>query len=138
MVAKTQAKSKVLDLLDISQLKDEKEAKGNNIANNNQMVDVNVALDTQYENWKEFKPAKKYHCSDSLLRNGDPSYTSSDHNSQSGAVSKVLTCCLSSSRHQKLILIFFSGDLFEYYYIMEIFKEVTEERIGDTRERLRR
>ena len=53
------------------------------------MSDVNIALDKQYENWKEFKPGKKYHYSDSLFRNEEPNYTPSDHNSQFGEVSKM-------------------------------------------------
>ena len=83
-VAKAQARDKVLDLLDMPQLECEEDTKGRNIAHNNQMIDPNIALDKQYENWKEFKPGKKYHYSDLLFRNGEPNYTPSDHNSQSG------------------------------------------------------
>ena len=54
----------------------------------NQMT--NIAMDKQYENWKELKLGKKYHYSDSLFRNGEPNYTPSDQNSQSGEISKML------------------------------------------------
>lgn len=60
-VAKSQARAKVLDLLDMPPLEDEEDAKGENIAHNNQMTDPNIALDKHYENWKKFKPGKKYH-----------------------------------------------------------------------------
>ena len=36
------------------------------------MTDPNIALDKQYENWKELKSGKKYHYSDYLFRNGEP------------------------------------------------------------------
>ena len=52
-----------------------------------QMSDPNIALDKQYENWKELITGKKYYYSDSLFQNGEPNYTRSDHNSQSGEVS---------------------------------------------------
>ena len=88
-VVKAQPRASVLDLLDMPPLEGKEDAKGRIIAHNNQLMDVNVALDKQCENWKEFKPSKKYHYSDSLFRNGDPNYTCSDHNSQSGAASKM-------------------------------------------------
>ena len=90
-VAKAQARAKMLNLLNMPPLEGEEDAKGRNIVHNKQMIDVNNALDKQYENWKEFIPGKKYHYSDSLFQNGEPSYTPSDHNSQSGEVSKMLS-----------------------------------------------
>ena len=51
------------------------------------MTDPNIALGKQYKNWKEFRPSKIYHYSDSLLCNGESNYTLSDHNSQSLEVS---------------------------------------------------
>ena len=119
-VAKVQARAKSLDLLDMRPLegqgdaKDsqagaedlgsfvyaplevEEDAKGKNIAHNNQMADPNIALDKPYENQKEFNPGNKYHYSDSLFRNGEPNYTSSDHNNQAGEVSKRCVSYLSS------------------------------------------
>ena len=68
-VAKAQARAKVLDLLDMPPLAGEEDVKGRNTAHNNQMIDPNIALDKQYENWKKFKSGKKYHYSDSLFRN---------------------------------------------------------------------
>ena len=85
-VAKAQARAKVLDLSDMPPLEGEKHAKGRNIADNNQMINPNIALDKQYESWKEFKPGKKYHYSDFLFRNEKPNYTPSNRNSQSGEV----------------------------------------------------
>ena len=76
--------------MDIPQLKVKKMEKGRNLAHN-QMMDPNIALDKQYENWKQFKPGKKYHYSDSLFRNGEPNYTPSDPNNQSGEVSEMLS-----------------------------------------------
>ena len=60
------------------------------IVHNKQVTHSNIALDKHYENWKEFKPSKKYHYSDSFFRNEEPNYTPSDHNSQSGEVWKML------------------------------------------------
>ena len=80
-VDKAQARAKVLDLLDMPPRAVEEDAKGRSIAHNNQITDPNIALEKQYENWKEFKPGKKYHYSNSLFRNGEPNYTPSDHNS---------------------------------------------------------
>ena len=86
-VAKAQARAKVLDLLDTLPLEGEKDAKGRNLVHNDQMTDPNIALDKQYKNWMEFKPGMKYHYSDYLLKNGEPNFTPSDHNSQSLEVS---------------------------------------------------
>ena len=58
-VAKTQARAKVVNLLDMPPLEGEEDVKEKNIVYRNHMMDANVALDTQYENWKEFKPGKK-------------------------------------------------------------------------------
>ena len=54
------------------------------------MTDQNVTLDKQYEKLEEFTLGNKYHYVDSLFRNGELNYTPSDHNSQSGEVSKVM------------------------------------------------
>ena len=85
-----QARANVLDLLDMPPLEDEENAKGRNIVHNKQITNPNIVLDKEYENWKKFKTGKKYHYSDSLFRNGEPNYTASDHNSQSGEVSMML------------------------------------------------
>ena len=53
------AKTKVVNLLDMPPLEGEEDVKEKNIVYRNHMMDANVALDTQYENWKEFKPGKK-------------------------------------------------------------------------------
>ena len=71
-------------------LEGEEDTKEINIVHNKQMTDVNITLDKQHENWKESIPGKNYNYSDSLFQNGEPSYTPSDHNSQSGEVSKML------------------------------------------------
>ena len=49
-VAKTQARAKILDLLDVPPLESEEDGKGRNIVHNKQMTDTNIALDKQYEN----------------------------------------------------------------------------------------
>lgn len=59
----------------------EEDAKRRNIAYNNQMKDENVKRNKQHENWRKFTSGKKYHYSDSLFRNGDPSYALFDHSS---------------------------------------------------------
>ena len=102
---------------------------------NKQMTDPNIALDKQYENWKEFIPGKKYHYSDSLFRNGEPNYTPSDHNSQSGEVSKMLCQLLKQQEAPEVDIDVFSGDPLKYHYFVEIFKEVVEKRIEDSRGR---
>ena len=110
-VAKAQARAKVLDLLDMPPLEGEEDTKGRNIAHNNQMIDPNIALDKRYENWKEFKLGKKYHYSDSLFRNGEPNYTPSDHNSQSGEVSKMLCQLLKQQGAPEVDIDVFEGIL---------------------------
>ena len=137
-VAKAQARAKILGLLDMPPLEGEEDAKGRNIVHNKQMTDTNIALDRQHENWKEFIPGKKYHYSNSLFRNGEPSYTPSDHNSQSGEVSKMLCQLLKQQGAPEVEIDVFSGDPLEYHYFMEIFKEVVEKRIEDPRGRLTR
>ena len=49
-VAKTQARAKILDLLDMPPLESEEDGKGRNIVHNKQMTGTNIALDKQYEN----------------------------------------------------------------------------------------
>ena len=127
-VAKAQARVKVLDLLDMPPLEGEKDAKGRNRAHNKQMTDPNITLDRQYENWKEFKPGKKYHYSDSFIINGEPNYTHSDPNSLSGEVSKILCQLLKQQGALEADIDVFSGDPLEYHYFMEIFNEVVEKR----------
>ena len=117
-VAKAQARAKILDLLDMPPLEGEEDAKGRNIVHNKQMTDTNIALDRQHENWKEFIPGKKYHYSNSLFRNGEPSYTPSDHNSQSGEVSKMLCQLLKQQGAPEVEIDVFSGDPLEYHYFM--------------------
>ena len=136
-VAKAQARAKILDLLDMPLLEGEEDAKGRNIVHNKQMTDTNIALDRQHENWKEFIPGKKYHYSNSLFQNGEPSYTP-DHNSQRGEVSKILCQLLKQHGAPEVEIDVFSGDPLEYHYFMEIFKEVVEKRIKDPRGRLTR
>ena len=65
-VAKSQARTRVLDLLDMPPSEAEEDAKRRNTAYNNQMKDENVKLNKQYENWRKFTSGKKYHYSDSL------------------------------------------------------------------------
>ena len=89
-LVKGQARVKVLDRLDMTPIGDEEDAKGRNITHDNQMTDLNIGLGKQYGNQKEFKLGKKYHYSDSLFRHGEPNHTPSDHNGQSGEVSKML------------------------------------------------
>ena len=119
-------------------LEGEEDAKGRNIAYNDQMTDPNIALNKQYENWKEFKPGKKYHDSDFLFRNGEPSYTPSGHNSQSVEVSKMLCQLLKQQEAPEVDIDVFSADPLEYHYFMEIFKEIVEKKIEDPRGRLTR
>ena len=102
------------------------------------MTDPNIARDKHYENWKEFKPGKRYHYSDSLFRNGEPNYTPFDHNSQSGEVSKILRHLLKQWVAPEVDIVAFSGDPLEYHYFMEIFKEAVEKRLEDPRGRLTR
>ena len=71
---------------------------------------------------------------DSLFRNGGPNYTPSDHNSQSGAFSKMLCQLFKQQRAPKIDIDVFLGNPLEYYYFMEIFKEVVEKRIKNPRE----
>ena len=73
----------------------------------------------------------------SLFRNGEPSYTPSDHNSQSGEVSKMCQL-LKQQGAPEVEIDVFPGDPLEYHYFMEIFKEVVEKRIEDPRGRLTR
>ena len=93
------------------------------IDHNNHMIDPNIALDKQYENWKEFEPGKKYHYSDSLFRNVEPNNTHSDHNSQSREVSKILCQLLKKQWAIQVEIDVFSEDPFEYLYFIEIFEE---------------
>ena len=102
------------------------------------MTETNIALDRQHENWKEFILCKKYQCSDSIFRNGEPSYTLSDHKSQSGEVSKMLCQLLKQKGAPEVDIDVFSRDLLKYHYFMEIFKEVVEKRIEDPRGRVTR
>ena len=66
-------------------LEGEGDAKGKNIVHNKQMTDTKIALDKQYENWKEFIMGKKNYYSDSLCRNGEPNWTPSLGKSQNVA-----------------------------------------------------
>ena len=110
-VAKAQARAKILDLLDMLPLEGEEDVKGRNIVHNKRLTDTNIALDKQYENWKEFIPGKKYNYFDSLFQNREPSYTPSDQNSQSGGFQKCCVSYLSNRGHQKLMLMSFQGIL---------------------------
>ena len=130
--------AKILDLLDMSPLEGEEDTKERNIVHNKQMTDINIALAKQYENWSESIPGKKYHYSDSLFRNGEPSYTPSDHNSQCGKVSKMLCQLFKQQGAPEVDIDVYSGDPLEYHYFMEIFKKVVEKRIEDSRGRLTR
>ena len=66
-ISTTYSITKILDLLDITQLKGEDDTKERNIVHNKQMTDINITLDKQYENWKESIPGKKYHYRDYLF-----------------------------------------------------------------------
>ena len=90
-VAKAQARAKILDLLDMLPLEGEEDSKGRNIiVHNKQMIDTNIALGKQYENWKEFIPGKKYIIIViPYFKMESPSYAS-DYNSRFGEVSKML------------------------------------------------
>ena len=66
-ISTTYSITKILDLLDITQLKGEDDTKERNIVHNKQMTDINITLDKQYENWKESIPSKKYHYRDYLF-----------------------------------------------------------------------
>ena len=110
-------------------LEDEENAKARNIVHNKQITNPNIVLDKEYENWKKFKTGKKYHYSDSLFRNGEPNYTASDHNSQSGEVSMMLCQLLKQQWAPEVNINVFSGDPLEYHYFMEICKEVVVKRI---------
>ena len=116
-VAEAQARAEALDLLDICPLEGEEDATGKSIVHNNQMIGPNIALDKQYENWKEFIPGKKYHYSDSLFRYGEPNYTPSDHNSQSGEVSKMFFQVLKEQGAPEVDIDLFSGNPLEYRYL---------------------
>ena len=137
-VAKTQTRAKVLNLLDIPPLEGEEDVKERNMVYRNHMRDANVALDTQYENWKEFKPGKKSYYIDSLFRNADTNYTPSDHNSQSGELSRMLRQLLKQEGAPEVDVNVFSGDPLIHHCFMEIFKEEIKKRTNDPRGRLTR
>ena len=119
-------------------LEGEEDAKGRNIVHNKQMTDTNNALDKQYENLEEFTLSKKYHYSDSLFRNGEPSHTPSDHNSHSLEVSKILCPLLKQQGALEVDIDVFLGDSLEYHNFMEIFQELVEKRVEDSRGKLKR
>ena len=105
-VDKAQARAKVLDLLDMPPRAVEEDAKGRSIAHNNQITDPNIALEKQYENWKEFKPGKKYITVIPYL----------EMESQIillliiiASLGKSQKCCVSYLGNKKLILMFFMG-----------------------------
>ena len=85
------------------------------------MTDPNIALDKQYENWKEFELGKKYNHSDSFFRNGESNYTTSGHNSQSGEVSNMLYQLLMQHGAPKVDIDVFSEDPLKYHYFIEIY-----------------
>ena len=84
---------------------------------------------------KEFIPGKKYFADDFSQSSN---YELNKNYQSDGEVSKMLCKLIQQQGAPEFDIDTFSGDHLEYHYFMEVFKEVVEKRIEDTRGRLTR